>query len=259
MTGARGARWTGTGRGGCNNPLKLREVSAPRLGRAYRPDAPAKSQEALARSRASGTTTPLGKSRGGTPTGELPQKGRAAPDGAEDTDQRLSAFRFLDLFGEWGEADEKTETPPLCFGSQAQGSRATWLEFTKLGRRCATRTRLLCFTLPCRGRVAPEGRGVGLWAAKKNSTCRPRAAHLPPPAAPSARRPPPCRGRCRVRGCGPDPSPVCGLCEAEQPSPARGGGGRGCAARTARAAPATERPPPHSLHERPNCASPSSR
>jgi hypothetical protein len=39
-----------------------------------------------------------------------------------------------------------------------------------------------------------------------------------------------CNMRCWVRGCGPDPSPVCGLCEAEQPSPARGEGGRGCAA-----------------------------
>ncbi len=39
-----------------------------------------------------------------------PTKGRAAPDGAEDTNQRLSAFRFLDLFGEGGEANEKAET-----------------------------------------------------------------------------------------------------------------------------------------------------
>jgi hypothetical protein len=79
-------------------PAKLREVSAPRLGRAYRPDAPAESQEAIGPCRAFGTTTPSGKNRGGTPTGELPQKGRAAPDGAEDTDQRLSAFRFLFSF-----------------------------------------------------------------------------------------------------------------------------------------------------------------
>jgi hypothetical protein len=40
-----------------------------------------------------------------------------------------------------------------------------------------------------------------------------------------------CNMRNWVRGCGPDPSPVCGLCEAEQPSPARGEGARGCAAR----------------------------
>jgi hypothetical protein len=38
-----------------------------------------------------------------------------------------------------------------------------------------------------------------------------------------------CIMRCRVRGCGPNPSPNCVLCEAERPSPARGEGGRGCA------------------------------
>jgi hypothetical protein len=47
---------------------------------------------------------------------------------------RLSAFRFLDLFGEWGEANGKTETPPLCFVSQAGDSRFTWLETARLGR-----------------------------------------------------------------------------------------------------------------------------
>ena len=38
------------------------------------------------------------------------------------------------------------------------------------------------FTLPCRGRVAPEGRGVGLWAPKKNSISRlpPRTCPHPP-------------------------------------------------------------------------------
>jgi hypothetical protein len=41
-------------------------------------------------------TSPLGESRGGTPSGERIPKGmRAASDDAEDTDQRLAAFRFL--------------------------------------------------------------------------------------------------------------------------------------------------------------------
>ena len=47
---------------------------------------------------------------------------RAAPDGAEDKDQRLSAFRFLYFFlslflgfGETGVANKETEAPPLSF------------------------------------------------------------------------------------------------------------------------------------------------
>ena len=157
----RGARcsldWDRPGRVSC--PLKLREVSAPRLGRAYRPDAPAKSQEAIGPSCAFGTTTPSGKNRGGTPTGELPHKGRAAPDGAEDTDQRLSAFRFLDLFGEWGEADGKTETPPLCFGSQAQGSRATWLEIQHWGVTMRHENGIALPTCSLRARARGNRRG----------------------------------------------------------------------------------------------------
>jgi hypothetical protein len=44
-------------------------------------------------------TSLFGESRGGTPSGELSSKGdRAASDDAEDTDQRLMAFRFLILF-----------------------------------------------------------------------------------------------------------------------------------------------------------------
>ncbi len=43
-------------------------------------------------------TSLFGESRGGTPSGELSLKGdRAASDDAEDTDQRLAAFRFLIL------------------------------------------------------------------------------------------------------------------------------------------------------------------
>jgi hypothetical protein len=40
---------------------------------------------------------------------------------------RLSAFRFLDLFGEAGEANEKTETHRSVLVSPAQGSRFMWL------------------------------------------------------------------------------------------------------------------------------------
>ena len=38
-----------------------------------------------------------------------------------------------------GEANGKTDTPPLCFGSQAQCSRFTWLDTAKLGCACAAR------------------------------------------------------------------------------------------------------------------------
>jgi hypothetical protein len=44
-----------------------------------------------------GMTSPLGESRGGTPTGERARKARAAPDGAEVVAQRLPAFRILFL------------------------------------------------------------------------------------------------------------------------------------------------------------------
>jgi hypothetical protein len=110
MTGTRGARWTGTGWGGCHARQNCARSAPPGWGELTGPDAPATSQEAIGPCRAFGTTTPLGKNRGGTPTGELPQKGRAAPDGAEDTDQRLSAFRFLDLLANEGETNGKTET-----------------------------------------------------------------------------------------------------------------------------------------------------
>jgi hypothetical protein len=52
-------------------------------------------------------TSPLGESRGGTPSGERIPKGmRAASDDAEDTDQRLAAFRFFILFVGWVERSE---------------------------------------------------------------------------------------------------------------------------------------------------------
>ena len=72
---------TTTGRGGASldwdwwarvTPVEEREASAPRLGRPYRAGRPASSQEAWPEAGASGDESPLGQSRGGTPTGELP-------------------------------------------------------------------------------------------------------------------------------------------------------------------------------------------
>ena len=155
MTGTRGARWTGTGWGGCHARQNCARSAPPGWGELTGPDAPATSQEAIGPCRAFGTTTPLGKNRGGTPTGELPQKGRAAPDGAEDTDQRLSAFRFLDLFGEWGEANGKTET-----------HRSVLVHKPKFALHvagiCKTRTQvrrengIACSPLPARGERSSE-------------------------------------------------------------------------------------------------------
>src|SRR5271167_1442164 len=69
-TGARGARWTGTGWGGCHARSNCARSAPPGWGELTGPDAPAESQEAIGPCRAFGTITPLGKSRGGTPTGE---------------------------------------------------------------------------------------------------------------------------------------------------------------------------------------------
>ena len=58
--------------------------------------------------------SPFGESRGGTPEGELPQKGRAAPAGAEVVEQRLPAFRFPFLSSGEGKKreDEFLALPP---------------------------------------------------------------------------------------------------------------------------------------------------
>src|ERR1700681_798740 len=119
MTGARGARWTGTGWGGCHARSNCARSAPPGWGELTGPDAPAESQEALARSRALGTTTPFGESRGGTPTGERIRKGASR---ARWCGGYGSAFVGVPLplfigfsFGETGVAKRDNEAPPLDF------------------------------------------------------------------------------------------------------------------------------------------------
>src|SRR5580700_7423653 len=78
----------------------------------------------LARSRALGTITPLGKSRGGTPTGERALQSasrieRCGGYGSAFVGVPLPLFIGL-ASGEWGVANRKTEAPPLCFGSKPE-------------------------------------------------------------------------------------------------------------------------------------------
>ena len=110
MTGAGGASLDGDRQGGCNGRLNSARSFAPRLGRAFGPNAPAKSPEAWPGSH-HGTTTPMAQSRGGTPTGVRATLSRAPHPGrgfaprqrqpvrdAEVTTLRLSAFRFPFFF-----------------------------------------------------------------------------------------------------------------------------------------------------------------
>ena len=55
----------------------------------------------------------------------------------------------------------------------------------KLGRGCVARTGSLCFTLPCGGRVAPQGAGWDYGHRTKNGfpSCRPALAPTRPPLA----------------------------------------------------------------------------
>ena len=98
--------------------------------------------------------TPFGENRGGTPTGELPlsQGGRAASQGAEVVEQRLSAFRFLYLlaffilgFGETGVAKKETEAPPLGFPFSSPVFALHVAGFGRLGR-CMSDDESLCLS-----------------------------------------------------------------------------------------------------------------
>ena len=90
--------------------------------------------------------SPFGKTPcGGTPEGELPQKGRAAPQGAEVVEQRLPAFRFL-ISWRWrnGRSEgRKTEAPPLDFRSLPGFRASRGGGFGYLGAKACPRT------MPC--------------------------------------------------------------------------------------------------------------
>jgi hypothetical protein len=75
-----------------------REVFRPRLAEPYRIGRPAESQEAWPDAEPWATKVPLVRAAVERRQASAPEKARAGPQGAEVTEQRLSAFRFLFFF-----------------------------------------------------------------------------------------------------------------------------------------------------------------
>ena len=167
MTGTRGARWTGTGWGG---------VIAAQTARGQRPPVGA-SLSTRRSGHVPGSHWPVPRLWDDNSLRQEPwwnADRRAAPKGqsrARWCGGYGSAFVGVPLpwiyLAKKGEANGKTETPPLCFGSQARdsrfrlralryGGRVTWLKFGKLGCGCAARTGALAHLSPPRGERSSE-------------------------------------------------------------------------------------------------------
>ena len=195
MTGARGARWTGTGRGGCHARSNCARSAPPGWGELTDQTLRPSRRKPLARAAPLGRQLPqartvVGRRQANCPTRAEPRPmvrririsvcrrsasfflfvarmERSVIRERRESLEIVPGFRFapsgLTVFGSAKRAWRRVTTrrhPSKSFS--ALTFALTWLEIAKLGRRCAARTESLCFTLPCRGRVAPAGRGVGL-------------------------------------------------------------------------------------------------